>query len=143
MILDTGEKRSETKSFHMSLKLIEQIVDGIPNKDFNGKQTSLTFEIKDVTDGQTLFETHPNKMSEDRAKQFQPPLSDFKVLIERLPFVFKMLSKLDELMKTLIFYKYPYLSNFWCALFVIFILTFDAAYFLSYILALLTCIMGL
>ena len=132
MILDTGEKRSETKSFHMSPKLIEQIVDGIPNKDFNGKQTSLTFEIKDVTDGQTLFETHPNKMSEDRAKQFQPPLSDFKVL-----------SKLDELMKTLIFYKYPYLSNFWCALFVIFILTFDAAYFLSYILALLTCIMGL
>jgi hypothetical protein len=52
--------------------------------------------------------------------------------------------QLDDLFeKPLFFFKYPRLSVFWCALLVCFVLFFDPRYTLSYILALVTVLVGL
>jgi len=52
--------------------------------------------------------------------------------------------QLDDLFeKPLFFFKYPRLSKFWCALIVSFVMFFDPKYILSYILALLTVLIGL
>lgn len=82
-------------------------------------------------------------MSEDREKLLEPEISDLTLLIDRLPLLFAHFDRLDELMHTFIFFKYPRLSLFWCCLLITFTATFDPTYILSYLFALLACVFGL
>lgn len=99
--------------------------------------------MSDVTSGTQLFETNPNKMSEDKQKQTEPEIDQISMLIDRLPLIFSQLNKFENLIQSFIFFKYPRLSWFWCFLLVTFVLTFDPVYILSYLIALITCVFGL
>jgi hypothetical protein len=119
------------------------IADSTTKKDFNNKPTTLKFDIYDVTSIKQSFSTNPNKISEDREKLLEPELSDLTLLIDRLPLFFAHLDRLDELMHTFIFFKYPRLSLFWCLLLITFVATFDPTYILSYLFALIASVFGL
>ena len=43
-----------------------------------------------------LFETNPNKMSEDRVKKTDPDLTDATLIIDRLPIMWALIGKIDE-----------------------------------------------
>jgi len=74
-------------------------------------------------------------MSEDREKLVEPSIDEITCCLDRFTLFFAQLGKLDELMKTFVFFKYPRLSIFWCCLLVIFIMMFDPSYLLSYLLS--------
>jgi hypothetical protein len=81
-------------------------------------------------------------MSEDRVKQTEPEIDDFSILIDRLPLIFAQLDQVDNLAQSFIMFKYPRLSWFWCCVLVVFILTFDPRYLLSYLIAVITIVYG-
>lgn len=63
--------------------------------------------------------------------------------MDRVTLTIALLKKLDDLMKAFFFHTYPRLSQFWCCLLVVFVLTFDPAYLLSYVIGIVTCVYGL
>lgn len=143
MTLTQKKPLQEVISFELAPKVFDCINDQSTKRDFNNKPTTIKFDIFDVTSVNQNFSTNPNKMSEDREKLVEPELSDLTLLIDRLPLVFVHLDRLDELMHTFIFFKYPRLSLFWCCLLVLFVASFDPKYILSYLIALITFVFGL
>lgn len=81
----------------MTPKQLDMIAGKIDRKDFNGKSTTLQYDVKFVSSLTQLVETNPNKTSEDRIKQTEPEIDDFSILIDRLPLIFAQLNKVDNL----------------------------------------------
>jgi len=78
-------------------KQLDMISGDIDRKDFNGKSSTLQYDVKFVSSLTQLVETNPNKMSEDRIKQTEPEIDDFSILIDRLPLIFAQLDQVDNL----------------------------------------------
>ena len=145
MTVQAGKANQIEKQFFLTPKVLDLIAENIPRQDFNGEACTFKFLIQDVTSPIHLFETNPNKISEDRQKQTDIDFNEVTVLYiyERLQILFTELGSLDDLLKSFMYHRYPRLSWFWCFLLVVFVLSFNPTYILSYLLGVVTLVFAL
>ena len=132
--------------FKTNQKILEDVVKGDMRKEINSeKVSSIVLELTDQSS--ILYEVafNPNKgVCEDKLMQTKPEIKDITLILQRFDPILDKIMQLDDLFeKPLFFFKYPRLSVFWCVLLVCFVLFFDPRYTLSYILAMVTVLIGL
>lgn len=109
------------------------------------KVSSIFFELTDLSSIAYEVAFNPNQgVCEDRVQLIKPEIKDITLVLNRLDPALQKIIMLDDFFeKPLFFFQYPRLSIFWCFLIVFFVMFFDPKYTLSYILALLICLVGL
>lgn len=94
-------------------------------------------DIQDLSSIDTMIRFNPNRdVVEDRPRQKEYPRQEMGMVLNKVLIIFYKLSSLENYEHIIFYFEYPNLSHFLRVGIVIFIMYFDPAYMLSYILGL-------
>ena len=94
-------------------------------------------EVNDISSIRTYVVFNPNRdVVEDRPKQKEYSRHEIAVMVSRLMVAIYKILALEELERLVFYFTYPKFSSFLLVCILIFILNFDPAYLLSYLLGL-------